>query len=186
MSGTTYALVIAGKGGRRSLVAREVADALAARGVRVGGFAQRTTEPEPGVKTIELVRIGDGRSAPLARTSKGSADPSACSLAFDRGAFEVARRWIEEDAAACEVLVVDGLGKLELGGDGHRAAIGRALAAGPLVVLAVRDDQLVYALEALGLDEPVAAYTDGEGAAALHAFAEQVARAAQAAGRAAS
>jgi nucleoside-triphosphatase THEP1 len=175
----TYALVIAGRGGRRSQAARDVADALTARGLRVGGFTQRTAGPESGAKTIELVRVRDGRSVPLARSAT-AADPAACSLAFDPAAFEEARRWIDEDAPASDVLVVDGLGKLELGGEGHRAAVARALASAPLVVLAIRDDQLVYALEALGLDEPLAAYTDASGAAALEAFVAEVARSARA------
>ncbi len=173
-----WALVIAGKGGRRSHVARDVAGALAARGVRVGGFTQRTVESDTGTKTIDLVHVPDGRTAPLARTAPSAAEAAACTLAFDRAAFEEARRWIEADAPASDVLVLDGIGKLELGGEGNRAAVAQALATGRLVVLAVRDDQLVYAIEALGLDEPVAAYTDGSGPAALERFVEEVASAA--------
>jgi nucleoside-triphosphatase THEP1 len=174
----TYALVIAGKGGRRSQAARNVAGALSARGLRVGGFTQRTVESAAGAKTIDLVHVRDGRVVPLARPAT-AADAAACSLAFEPAAFEEARRWIEEDAETTDVLVVDGLGKLELGGEGHRAAVASALATGRLVVLAVRDDQLVYAMEALALGEPLAAYTDGTGAAALDAFVAEVARAAR-------
>jgi nucleoside-triphosphatase THEP1 len=173
-----YALVIAGKGGRRSDAARAVAAALAARGLRVGGFTQRTVEPDGGVggKTIDLVHLTDGATVRLARSAT-AADAAACSLAFDRSASEAALRWIEADARASDVLVVDGLGKLELGGEGNRPAIAAALASGRPVVLALRDDQLVYALAALGLEEPVAAFTDGSSAAALQAFVADVARA---------
>jgi nucleoside-triphosphatase THEP1 len=178
----TWALVVAPKGGQRSLAARELADALAARGLAVGGFVQRTAEPVPGRKEITLVRLRDGRERLLARTVVGApaaappaaADASACSLAFEPAAFEAARAWVEEDAGTSQVLVLDALGKLELSGEGHRAAVARALASDRPVVLAVRDDQLVYAVEALGLDEPVAAFTDGEGAAALAAFLDAV------------
>jgi nucleoside-triphosphatase THEP1 len=176
----SYALVIAGKGGKRSRAAGEVADALRARGLRVGGFTQRTVESESGAKAIELVRLRDGTVLPLSRgaAAASGAEPSACSFAFDRAAFDEARAWLDADAPGSDVLVLDGLGKLELGGEGHRASIARALAAGPLVVLAVRDDQLVYALEAFGLGDPVAAYTDGMGEAELEAFVAEVARAA--------
>lgn len=78
-------------------------------------------------------------------------------------------------------MVLDGIGKLELGGEGHRGAVDRALAEARVVVLAVRDDQLVYVIEALGLGEPVAAFSDGEGPAALAAFVAEVARVARAA-----
>ena len=40
----------------------------------------------------------------------------------------------------------------------------------------------MYALEALALGEPVAAFTDGEGEAALRAFVAEVERAARATG----
>jgi nucleoside-triphosphatase THEP1 len=175
-----YALVIAGKGGRRSQAARNVADALVARGLRVGGFTQRTTESESGTKRVDLVHARDGRMVPLARSAAPGSDAAECALAFERAAFEEARRWIEWDAPETDVLVVDGLGKLELAGEGHRATIAHALEVGRLVVLAVRDDQLVYAVEALGLGEPIASYTDGSGAATLEAFVVEVARAARA------
>jgi nucleoside-triphosphatase THEP1 len=177
----SYAVVVAAKGGRRSWVAREVAEGLAARGLAVGGFTQRTVDGEGGDKTIDLVHARDGRLVPLARTVKqpAPAEGGGCSLAFDAAGFDTARRWVEEDVHRSDVLVLDAIGKLELGGEGHRAAVAAALAGASPVVLAIRDDQLVYALEALGLGEPVAAYTDGEGAAALAEFLDAVARAAR-------
>lgn len=176
-----YALVIAGKGGRRSELARDVAAALTHRGLRVGGFTERTAVSATGAKSLDLVRARDGTAVRLAGPAAGSADPAACSLSFDRRGFETARRWIEEDAPSSDLLVLDGLGKLELGGEGHHAAIVRALAIAPVVVLAIRDDQLVYALEAFGLSEPAASYADGEGPGALDAFVAEVARLAGAA-----
>jgi nucleoside-triphosphatase THEP1 len=178
----SWALVVAARGGKRSRVAREVVDALAARGLRVGGFTQRTLDHEDGAKSFELVRAAGGAAIPLARADKRApaVEGGGCSVVFDAAAFEAARGWVEADAAASDVVVIDGIGKLELAGEGHRAAVTRALAAAPLVVLAVRDDQLVYAVEALGLEEPVAAYTDGEGGGALEAFVGVVAAAARA------
>jgi nucleoside-triphosphatase THEP1 len=177
----SYAVVVAAKGGRRSWVAREVVEALAARGLAVGGFTQRTVDGEGGDKTIDLVRARDGRVTPLARTVRqpAPAEGGGCSLVFDAAGFDAARRWVEEDVERSDVVVLDAIGKLELAGEGHRGTIAAALAAGAPVVLAVRDDQLVYAVEALGLGEPLAAYTDGEGRAALAAFVDAVARAAR-------
>jgi len=173
-----WAAVVAGKGGRRSRAAREVAEALAARGLRVGGFTQRTIEGDAGAKTIDLVRAAGGAEVPLARSVVPPPGSSGCSIVFEAAGFEAARRWVAEDAPGSDVVVLDGIGKLELGGEGHRAAVARALADARLVVLAVRD-QLVYVIEALGLEEPVAAYTDGDGPAALDAFVAEVARAAR-------
>jgi nucleoside-triphosphatase THEP1 len=176
----TWALVVAARGGQRSRAAREVADALLASGLRVGGFVQRTDEVGAGAKVLTVVRLRDGLERPLARpAAQVSADGAACSLAFDPAGFAEARAWVDEDVGAAQVLVLDGLGKLELSGEGHRAALDRALGSGAPVVLAVRDDQLVYAVEALGLGDPLASYTDGEGAAAREAFVAAVVTAAR-------
>jgi nucleoside-triphosphatase THEP1 len=172
----SYALVIGNKDGRKSIVMREIADALAGRGVRVAGFTQRTSEQGPGRKAVEVVRLRDAASVRLActTTDPGSA-AGVCSFAFDANAFAESRRWIEEDVAGADVIVLDGLGKLELGGGGHRATIEHALRAGPLVVLSVKEDVLVYALEALALEEPIASLATGEGSDALDGFVAAVA-----------
>jgi nucleoside-triphosphatase THEP1 len=169
----TWALLVAGKGGKRSRLAREVADALGRRGLAVAGMVQRTVEDEGGGKWVEADRLRRPGTLRLA----GPAGPDAsCALAFDPAAFAEAGRWLAEDAPGADVLVVDGLGKLELAGSGNRTALSAALSAGPPVVLAVRDDQLAYALEALGIEEePVAVFTEGEGPAALEAFVGEVA-----------
>lgn len=174
-----YALVIGTKGGTRFQAVREIADALAARGVRVGGFTQRTIRPEAAPSRIEIARIGGDAARTLARAAAGGDDPASCTFAFDPAALEEARRWVVEDAAAAEVVILDGIGTLELGGGGHRAALAHALAAARVSVVSVRHDQLVQAVEALGPGEPLAAYTAGEGPDALAAFVAEVVRAAR-------
>ncbi len=175
-----YALVIGTKGGSRFEAVREIAGALAARGIRVGGFTQRTLRPDAGASAIEIARVGGGPARTLARAAagaKGAGGPESCAFAFDPAVLEEARRWIVEDAAAADAVILDGIGTLELGGGGHRAALAHALAAARVAVVSVRHDQLVYVLAALGPGEPLAAYTAGEGPAALAAFVSDVARA---------
>jgi nucleoside-triphosphatase THEP1 len=178
----SYALVIGGKAMSKSTLVRQIAHGLAARGLRVAGFMQRTFEEGPGRMAVEVVRIRDGSAVRLGRTvaEPGSA-AAVCSFAFEDQGFAEARRWIEADVAGADVLVLDGMGKLELGGGGHRGAIEYALRAGPPVVLAVREDNLVYALDALALDEPVASYGTSEDTAALDRFLDAMGRASAAA-----
>ena len=179
----SYALVIGEKGSRKSTVMREIAQRLTARGLRVAGFTQRVSEERPGRKTVEVVRVSDGRAVLLARTSADPGEAAAvCSFAFEGQAFEDARRWVESDAPDADVIVVDGMGKLELGGGGHRGTIEYALRAGPPVVLGLRDDNLVYAMEALALEEPLAFLGTAEDDAALERFVHAVARAIERAG----
>lgn len=174
-----FALVIGEKGGSRSEAVREIAEALAARGVKVGGFTQRTLRPAAGASRIEISRVGKAAVRTLARSGAegGGADPASCAFVFDAAVLEEVRRWVLEDAADADVVVLDGIGALELGGGGHREAVAHALAAAPVAILSVRHDQLVYALEAFDPGDPLAAYTAGEGPAALAAFAADVARA---------
>lgn len=174
----TWALVVAGKGGKRSRIAREVAGALAARGLSVAGMVQRTLEDEGGRKTVEADRLRRPGTVRLASPAVGA--DASCSLAFEPSGFAEAARWLGEDAPGADVLVLDGVGKLELSGSGHRTALQSALGAGPVAILAIRDDQLTYVLEALAIEEePVAAFTDGEGSDALEAFVAGVAEAAR-------
>lgn len=176
----SYALVIGEKGSRKSTVVREIAQRLTARGLRVAGFTQRILEEGPGRKTVEVVRVSDGRAALLARTCADPGEAAAvCSFAFEGQAFEEARRWVESDAPDADVIVVDGMGKLELGGGGHRGTIEYALRAGRPVVLGLRDDNLVYAMEALALEEPLASLGTAEDDAALERFVHAVARASE-------
>jgi nucleoside-triphosphatase THEP1 len=149
----------------------------------VGGFTQRTVRPEAGASRVEIARLGGGAPRVLARAGGAAVegrDPASCAFAFDPAMLDEARRWIAEDVAAADVVVLDGVGTLELGGGGHREALAHALARARVALVSVRDDQLAYAVEALGDGEPVAAFTVGEGAAALAAFVGAVARAARA------
>lgn len=176
----TFALLIGTKGGSRHEAVREVSRALSARGLRVGGFTQRTLRPAEAPSTIEISRLGGGPTRTLARSGGGgqaAADPASCSYVFDAAVLAEAGRWIAEDADAADVVVLDGVGTLELGGGGHREAVAHALAAARVALLTARHDQLVYVLEAFDAGDPVAAYTAGEGPAALAAFVEEVAAA---------
>ncbi len=178
----SYALVIGTRATSKSTLASQVVSALSARGWRVAGFTQRTCEEGPGRKTVEVVRIRDQSAVRIGRTAPAPGDAAAvCAFGFEVDGFVEARRWVEADAAGADVLVLDGLGKLELGGGGHRGAIDHALRSGALVVLAVREENLVYALEALGLEEPVASYGASADAAELDRFVDAVGRAVTAA-----
>ena len=182
VSAVPYALVTGPRGFRRSEAMRELAGRLAGAGVSLGGFLQRPRGPDGSA--IELVRASTGEAVPLAAPAPAQAkagEVAACSFAFDPATFARAARWLEEDASRARVLLLDGFGKLELGGGGHRPAVVRALALGRSVcVLSVRDEHLVYALEDLALGEPVAALDAREGAGACLRFADEVARAAAA------
>jgi nucleoside-triphosphatase THEP1 len=176
-----WALVTGAKGGRRSAAMQDVAGRLAAAGVQVGGFLEQMYEEEPGRKRIHLVRVATGEELALGRTGDvrdETAQQAVCSLVFDTAVFARARSWVEEDARRAGVLLLDGLGRLELRKQGHHEAIAHALASAALTVLSVRDEHLFDAMETLGLGEPVAALNTDEDAGARAAFVTQLTQAA--------
>lgn len=143
----------------KSELVLELARALQAQGLRVGGFAQPERRDERGEKGYELVRLSTGERAALARggTTAKPGEEAVCDFAFDPSSFDLARRWIEADAGA-DVLILDGVGKLEAAGRGHAASLRRALELSPpaRVVVAARPSQLFYLVERYGLEEPLA------------------------------
>lgn len=175
-----WALIECERSKPKSEFALELARVLAGRGLRVGGFAQPQRLDERGEKGYELVRLSTGERAVLARggTAAQAGEEAVCDFAFRQGVFDLARRWIEEDAGA-DVLILDGIGKLEAAGRGHAASLRRALELPPAtrVVLATRPSQLFYVVERFGLGEPIASLGLPAVEAERAAFAGALARA---------
>jgi len=163
-------------------VAENVAKALVARNVRVSGFVQ-----EPVVENDERIghrlrRLNRDERVPVARRGgepRSDHEESFCGYVFDRVAFDAAKRWLNEDLAACEVVVIDEVSKLEVAGRGHHDALVQALDSGKLVVMSVRADQLFFAVERFALEEPVAVLdvTESSEADPIPAFVDEILRA---------
>lgn len=138
-----------------------LAERLAARGLRVGGFFQRAVADDPDRRSYDLVRFAD-RSEAIALARPGvqrdeAAESCVCSLVFSRAALAKGLAWLRADAAWADVLVIDEISKLEVAGDGHYETVRWALALPPamLLLLSVRADQLVYAVEKFDLADRI-------------------------------
>jgi len=155
-----WAIITAEDGATATGCALAVIDALRGRGVRVGGFVQSRSREESGDRREEIVHLQGGERAELA-TSKLTPKEAAegCSMAFRAESFELARRWLEEDAPRSQVLVVDSVAKLEAAGEGHGPALLWALRLPePLVVLfCARAGHLSQIVERFGLGEEMLA-----------------------------
>jgi nucleoside-triphosphatase THEP1 len=152
-----WALISGGNGTENAACALKVVARLATRGIRAAGFVQRKHVDEEGRKRYELVRLGGGESVVLAVdgvAAKGPTEEFFCSMAFHQEGFDAARRWLEEDAPTSDLLVLDGISKLEVSGKGHCATLEAALCStGKVVLLCARAHQLVYVVERFGLEE---------------------------------
>ncbi len=157
-----WALIAGPKRTDRSGAALEVVEALGALGVRAAGVVQLGFADAAGRRRYDLHRLATGERVTFAAEVGDSPEPgyeAFCHVTVRMDAFDVARRWLAEDAEGAEVLVVGDVSKLEAAGGGHDRAIARALGAeAPAVLLlCVRADQLFDIVERYGLPEDVVA-----------------------------
>ncbi len=132
----------------------DVAARLSSAGVTVGGFVQARVVEESGRKHYDVVRLGTGERARISQERPRPAEGSSCTQDFLDEGFNAARRWAAEDAARVEVLVIDGLNKLEAGGEGHGPTLVEALRSkAKVVLLGARDRQLSALMERFVLPE---------------------------------
>ena len=143
-----------------------LAELLAARGLRVGGFFQQATGDDPDRRSYDLVRFAD-RTQAIALARPGvqrdeAAESCVCSLVFSRDALATGLTWLREDATWADVLVIDEISKLEVAGDGHYESVRWALSLPPstLLLLSVRADQLTYAVEKFDLVDRIRGYLE--------------------------
>jgi nucleoside-triphosphatase THEP1 len=157
-----------------------VAERLREGGVSVGGFVQARVPEEGGRRHYDVVRVGAGERARLGQERVRPKADEGCSVEFLDAGFEAARRWVSEDAGRVQVLIVDGLNKLEAGGEGHARTLAEALASkATVVLLGARDRQLSALMERFPLAEEtlVAALEPPLESEAVDRFAADVARA---------
>lgn len=151
-----WALISGEDGAATSERVARIARALGGEGRSIGGFVQRRSVAPSGERRYEAVRLRDGAAVTLAfdaPAARGPQEEYFCSMAFQLEAFEQVGRWLDEDAPA-ELLVFDGLGKLEVQGRGHGPSLARHLARPEaLLLLGARASQVGFLIEAFGLDE---------------------------------
>lgn len=141
--------------------ALQAVDALRNAGVRAAGFVQVRFRDEEGRKLYDVMRLQTGERLPLAKPAPPAKTPeeAGCSLVFCEGSFDVARRWLEEDAPGAKVLVVDNIGKTELEGKGNAAALAWALGRPDdvVVLFCTRRSQLSQVFERFPLGDAMVA-----------------------------
>lgn len=138
-----------------SAAALALAQEFAGRGIAVAGFVQQSELDDQGHKHIEALRLGSGDRVRLATHGSPGAQlgvETFCSLTLYPEAFAAARQWLQ-DGAGAPLQLLDSLGKLEVQGRGHAAALAEALTRPGVVVFAARAGQLGFLMERLQLPE---------------------------------
>jgi nucleoside-triphosphatase THEP1 len=133
MAQRAHAILLVGPiaSGKSRFLERLVGD-LRGSGVNVAGFLQRGVFAPDGRKIgYDLVGLATGAVHPLARRS-----PAGDRWLFEETAFAAA---LDELPADAELTVIDELGHLELSGEGHAAAVERALASSTVLLVVIRE-----------------------------------------------
>jgi len=130
---------------------------LKAAGICTAGFFQHKSTNAHGQKRYELVRLHGDERALLAvegLAAKKENEEPFCSIVFHNDSFATACRWVEEDAHTAELLLVGGIGKLEVFDKGHSKLLEHLLKKdAALLLLCVRASQLSYVMERFVLPE---------------------------------
>jgi nucleoside-triphosphatase THEP1 len=146
-----WSAIVGAAGSNKYDFVKRLAERLRAAGLSVGGFAQPLVRAPDGTPIgWDVENLATGERITLARPS---AQPELCTYAFEPDAFETAARWLGMRA---DVVVAEGVGKLEAAGNGHWTALCRLVAdqTAPQIVIGIRDTSL--AAIALSLPDPEA------------------------------
>jgi nucleoside-triphosphatase THEP1 len=169
-----WTAVVGAAGSNKYEFVKLLSQRLRASGLSVAGFAQPLARAADGTPFgWDIENLATGERLTLARPSS---EGHVCNYAFEPGAFEAAALWLDEPS---DVVIADGVGKLEAAGSGHWAAVSRVIArpSGPLLVIGIRDTCLTTI--ALSLPDPQAHIQLPVEQAEAVAFAETVAELAQ-------
>lgn len=116
----------------KSLLVERLAASLRADGIDVAGFVQRGVFDARGEKVgYDLVGLSSGERRILAR-----GDGAGQAWRFEADAFRSA---LAEVRTGADLAVIDEVGPLELEGEGHAAAVERALESSRTVLVVVRE-----------------------------------------------
>ena len=125
-----------------------------ARGLSLSGFLSPAVTDGDGERGYDLLEIKDGRRQPYLRRGREPEGVRIGPFAFVPAALERARSIIR-GADARDLLVVDEVGPLELGGGGLWPALGQTIGRpDSKILLVVREDILKEVAAALAPVEP--------------------------------
>ncbi len=134
-------ILAGGTGSGKTTRAREVAEALRARGLRVGGILAPGLLDGARRTGFNVVNLATGESASLARehTSEAGRHAQWSRFSFSSEGLALGRKALGPDAQSADVVLVDEVGPFELAGGGWAQALDELTRdhAGP-VVLVVR------------------------------------------------
>jgi len=138
----------------------DLVQVLRDRGLRVGGFVQVPSGPSSSKPLgYDLYRLSQPERIPLAeRILHDQRRPTGeryCELTFHTSTLARACEWLREDVTVSDLLIVDGVGRLEERGQGLFPALAwaRMQARPKMIVLSSRPDHVPHITQRLALSD---------------------------------
>jgi len=138
----------------------DLVQALRKRGLRIGGFVQVPSGPASSKPLgYDLYRLSQPERVPLAeRIVHDQRRPTGeryCELTFHTATLARACEWLREDVAVSDLLIVDGVGRLEERGQGLFPALAwaRMQARPKMIVLSSRPNHVAHLAQRLALSD---------------------------------
>lgn len=123
--------------------------------VRVGGFlAPRVLDGDATVG-YSLIDLATNTTHPFASLDPGIGSVAVGRFFVSERGLAVAKRAVTSALDSADVVFVDEVGRLELDGEGHAAAVRRLLAADVVPILLVRDTLVEDVVRTFALDDPI-------------------------------
>ncbi|HNS95334.1 MAG TPA: helix-turn-helix domain-containing protein [Polyangiaceae bacterium] len=138
----------------------DLVDVLRHRGVSVGGFLQLPSGPASAKPMgYDLFRLRHPERLPIAErnlTGRRNQGERFCELTFHKNALVRACEWLREDVETSDVLIVDGVGRLEQRGQGLFPALAwaRMQPRSTMIVLSSRWNRVPQVTQRLALSGP--------------------------------
>jgi len=146
-------LLIGGIAAGKTATGLRLLTLLRQSGIDVGGFlAPRVLEGDETVG-YSLIDIASNTTHPFAGLEPGGVPAGRFFLSHD--GLALAERAVTAALDTAAVVFIDEVGRLELDGGGHAAAVRRLLASDALPILLVRDELADRVIGAFGLEAPM-------------------------------
>lgn len=137
--------------------ASQLAIILKNEGLRTGGFVSPRIIENNKTIGYKLERIANKESCDFLRLNTDNSKSDIGRFNVNAGAFATAHNWLEQDSAsACDILIIDEVGKWEISGKGWKNELDAILNNSPVpMVWTVRKSYLEDIITAFNLNDPL-------------------------------
>lgn len=145
--------LVGGIGAGKTATGLRLLSLLRQSGIRVGGFLAPRLMEEDETVGYSLIDLATNATHPFAGLDPGGVPAGRFHLSVE--GLAIADRAVTAALDAASVVMIDEVGRLELGGGGHAPAVRRLLASDVLSILLVRDENVDDVMRTFNVADPI-------------------------------